>query len=147
MVLFTEKNSTGRVMDMSVAAAAARAARVARAQAQLVIERRRRSGLEQDIETLRQSERQMTSVRQEVQSSESSFREASRLEQKKWRGETGNRYNLSRSQSQTNGRRVIEEMKLLIQQVTQEITTLSTRLTAVNNTIRSLEQIVASGGM
>jgi len=132
-------------MSAAAAAAAARAARIAAARAQLVIERRRRTRLEEDIETLRQSADRMEDIRQSVDSNNSTFREASRRDQTNWRGQLGNRYNTNRTQAKTNTRTYLGEMSTLIQRVNQQRTTLSNQLITVNNTIRNLERI-ANGG-
>ena len=127
------------------ATVAARAARIAAARAQLVIERRRRTRLEEDIETLRQSVNGMENIRQTVEASNSTFREASRRDQAEWRGQLGERYNTNRTQAKTNARTYLGEMRTMIQSVNQQRTMLSGQLTAVNNTIRDLERI-ANGG-
>ena len=132
-------------MSASAAAAAARAARIAAARAQLVTERGRRTRLEEDIETLRQSADQMENISQTVGRNNSTFRESSRLDQANWRGQLKERYNTNRTQAKASARAHEGEMRTIIGQVNQQRTTLSSQLTAVNTTIRNLERI-ANGG-
>ena len=121
------------------------AARIAEARAQLIIERRRRTQLEEDIATLRQSADRMEDIRQTVEASNSTFREASRRNQAEWRGQLGEKYNTSRTQTRMNARTYLGEMRAMIQRVNQQRTTLSNQLMAVNSTIQNLERI-ANGG-
>ena len=133
---------------MSVAAAAeaaARAARIAAAQAQLVIERRRRTRITEDMETLRQSGARMEEVRQAVNTSATKFREESRRNIAEWRGQSGIKYNTNRTQAKTNASTHLMEMRTLIQNVNQRRTALSNELATVNTRIRDLERI-ANGG-
>ena len=58
--------------------------------------RRRRTQVTTDIETLRQSERSMSNIRERVGSDVSNFRSSSRHDEADWRGETGTRYNENR---------------------------------------------------
>ena len=120
-------------------------ATVTAAQAQLITERRRRTRLEEDIETLRQSSERMENIRQEAERNNATFREASRLDQTNWRGQLGERYNTNRTQVKESARIHVGEMSAMVGQVNQQRTTLSSQLTTVNNTIRNLERIVNGG--
>ena len=109
--------------------------------------RRRRTQVTNDIETLRQCESRMTGIRQRVATGVSRFREASRLNQAEWRGQTGTRFESIRGQANANAQTSLSRMAEIIKSVGQRRSRLAIELTNINVSIRDLEQIAARGGV
>jgi uncharacterized protein YukE len=116
------------------------------AELRLITERRRRTQIQNEIETLRQCERDMDGIKQSIEMNVTAFREASRRAVADWRGQSGDRYNGNRAQARTNGRSYVQGIDGVIGRISSRRSNLSTGLTTVNGTIRDLERI-ANGGI
>ena len=108
---------------------------------------RRRTQVINDIETLRQTEQQMTSTRAQAGAIVTKFRDTSRKDGTEWRGQTGMRYDGNRSQAKADAQTFFGQMSDAIGLVSQQRSRLSTELTNINAEIRELELIAASGGV
>ena len=107
--------------------------------------RRRRTQVANEIETLSQCENRMASIRERAERKASSFQVRSRRDQVNWRGQTGIRYNESRSQARTNIQAYTRQMTEAMQRVSQRRSTLSIELANLNTSIRTLERTVNGG--
>ena len=108
--------------------------------------RSRQTRVENDIETLRQSERHMTDIRENAKENIFNFRKASRKDNANWRGQISERYDDNRNQIKANAQTFLGQMANEIDLISQRRSHLSTELININTEIKELELLAAASG-